>query len=45
MHTHMNWHVEIIRLEGIGHVSKRLEGVAPACLLKAKSDRRFTTFL
>ena len=41
----MNWHVEIIRLEGVGHVSKGLEGVAPAGLLEAKSDRRFATFL
>lgn len=41
----MNWHVKIIRLEGIGHVSKGLEGVAPAGLLKAKCNRRFATFL
>lgn len=41
----MNWHVEIVRLKGIGHVSKRLEGVAPAGLLKAKSDSRFAIFL
>lgn len=45
MQTHMNWHVEIIWLEGICHVAKRLEGVAPASLLKSKGNRRFTTFL
>lgn len=45
MQTHMNWHVEIIRLEGIGHVSKSLEGVAPAGLLKAKCNCRFAIFL
>lgn len=43
--THMNWHVEIIRLEGIGHVSKSLEVVAPAGLLKPEGDSRFATFL
>lgn len=41
----MNWHVKIIRLEGIGHVPKSLEGVAPAGLLKAKCNSRFATFL
>lgn len=41
----MNRHVEVIRLEGIGHVSKCLEGVAPAGLLKSKSNSGFTTFL
>lgn len=45
MQTHVNGHVEVIRLEGISHVSKGLEGVAPAGLLKSKSDSRFTTFL
>lgn len=43
--TYMNRHVEVIRLEGIGHVSKCLEGVAPAGLLKSKSNSGFTTFL
>lgn len=41
----MNRHVEVVRLEGIGHVSKCLEGVAPAGLLKSKSNSGFTTFL
>lgn len=41
----MDWHVEVIRLEGVSHISKCLEGVAPAGLLEAKSDRRFATFL
>lgn len=41
----MNWHVEVIRLEGISHVAKSLEGVAPAGLLKSKSNSRFATFL
>lgn len=41
----MNWHVEVIRLKGIGHVSKCLEGVVPAGLLKSKSNSGFTTFL
>lgn len=45
MQTHMNWHVEVIRLKGISHVSKCLEGVAPAGLLKSKSNCGFTTFL
>lgn len=43
--TYMNRHVKIIRLKGIGHVSKRSEIVVPAGLLEAKSDRRFATFL
>lgn len=41
----MNRHVEVVRLEGIGHVSKCLEGVTPAGLLKSKSNSGFTTFL
>lgn len=45
MHTHMNWHVEVIRLKGISHVSKCLEGVVPAGLLKSKSNSGFPTFL
>lgn len=41
----MNWHVEIVRLEGVSHVSKGLQGVAPAGLLKAERDSRFAVFL
>lgn len=43
--THMNWHVEIVRLEGVGHVSEGLQGVAPAGLLKAKRHGRLAVFL
>lgn len=45
MQAHMNWHVEVVRLKGVSHVSKSLEGVAPAGLLKAKCNRWFATFL
>lgn len=41
----MNWHVEIVRLEGVSHVSKGLQGVTPASLLKAKRHSRFAVFL
>lgn len=41
----MNGHVEIVGLKGVSHVSKSLEGVAPAGLLKAKRNSRFATFL
>lgn len=41
----MNWHVEVIRLEWVGHVSKGLKAVASAGLLKTKRNRRFAAFL
>jgi len=41
----MNRHVKIIRLKGVGHVTKRSEVVVSAGLLEAKSDRRLATFL
>lgn len=43
--THVNWHVEVVGLEGVSHVSKGLQGVAPAGLLKAERDSRFAIFL
>lgn len=43
--THMNWHVKIIRLEGVSHVSEGLQGVAPAGLLEAECHSRFAIFL
>lgn len=45
MQTHMNWHIEIVRLEGVSHVSKGLQGVAPASLLEAECHSRFAVFL
>lgn len=43
--TYMNRHVEIVRLELVGHFSKALETVLPHCLLKAKCLPGLTALL
>src|SRR4029434_4751237 len=41
----MYWHVEVVRLEGVGHVSKASEGVVSRRLLKAKRHLQLSTLL
>lgn len=41
----MNRHVEVVRLELVGHFSKALETVLPHCLLKAECLSGLTALL
>lgn len=43
--THMNWHVEVIRLEVISHFTKALESIFPDSLFKSKGLTGFVAFL
>lgn len=43
--THMDWHVEIIRLEVISHFTKALESIFPDSLFKSKGLTGFVAFL
>lgn len=43
--TYMNWHVEIVRLEVVSHLSKALQSVLPHSLLKPKCLSGFTALL
>ena len=43
--THMHRHVEIVRLEGVSHVSEGAQVVLLAGLLEAERHGGFTTFL
>lgn len=45
VYTHMNWHVEVIRFEGISHLPKCSQGIVSGCLFKSKSLMRFVAFL
>lgn len=41
----MNGHVEVVRLELIGHLSELLQGVLPLCLLEPKGLHGLGDFL
>lgn len=41
----MNRHVEVVRLEVVGHLSEALQAVLPHSLLEAKCLPRLTAFL
>lgn len=43
--THVDWHVEIIRLEVISHFTKALESIFPDSLFKSKGLTGFVAFL
>lgn len=41
----MDWHVEVIRFEGICHFTKSSQGIVPGGLFKAKCFLWLTAFL
>lgn len=43
--TDVDGHVEVVGLEGVGHLAETLQGVLPRRLLEAKSLRRSLAFL